>query len=471
MKKAGKGIGLILLLLLLAISGCGKKSATVNINDYLSVSTDGFDNYGVLSSSFDQKGLQDALIAQLGYKRETRLGAEMISLLEHALQSVITGEWNKTKDLKNGDVLTYTWTVDDALLADTFNVTLLHEPFEYTVGNLTVGKEVDPFQNLTWSVEGFNGEAVLTYQGDPGIGGLSYVYEGKTEELCNGDVLHFSLAGYSDEKTFLHQTGSVITVFEKDFTVDGLIELVAFDPFDYLTVSFEGVGPFAELKLDVQEMPVEGLVFEADRYNHFSNDQEFTIRVLSESGETDLDAYCRQFHYQITRTSQDYISDGLDEYLRDANMLDTETIRKIDEEVSAYFKDLSQRGRRYYPKANYLESFKVHDIYLLYSRNSEEDELLNILMVVFEVSLTTGDTYYYASYYENLFRHADGTIDLDPKAHQEAVSYCEKIPTEYINNEGFRAFGFDTAAQAFNELVLFRQFNYSYTTYNMEQYP
>ena len=459
---------LVLLLPLLVLSGCGQ-TVTADVNEYLSFSTSGYDKYGALAWNFDRDKLIADLIEKLGYNTERRTGQEMASLLEHAIKAVVKGSWDKTEDLANGDVLTYTWEVDDALLKESFNLILWHDPKIVDVLNLKTGTLVDPFANLQVSVTGFNGEGILSYSGDPGVGGLRYRMEGAREALSNGDSVTFYIDGYTDEKTFLFDTGCAIEVFEKSYTVQDLITLIPFDPFDYLTLRYEGEGPFAELVMETAELPVEGLSFVADRTGRLSNDQEITVEIVSDTGEKDLDAFCRRSNYQITKTRESYTVSGLAEYVREANMLPVDLLKDMEKTLRAFYKDQSDRGRRHYAKPGDFESFSLNKAYLLYSKDPRPETLLNRLVLVFEVSLKGGSKYYYVTYYENLFREADGSVKTDLSAHQEPVHYCDDQKLIGQINGDILAYGYDEAEDAYSDLVRNWQFNYRDTEYSMDR--
>lgn len=57
-------------------------------------------------------------------------------------------EWDKDSELSNGDIITYSWDCLDEEAMEYFNVRLSYSDIQFTVSDLLIAKEINPFENI-----------------------------------------------------------------------------------------------------------------------------------------------------------------------------------------------------------------------------------------------------------------------------------------------------------------------------------
>lgn len=217
----------VMLMAMVLCTGCG--TTKVDLNDYVTISAEGYDSMGRATYSFDtEKFLED-------YGDKIKLNDEVKSAeitSENAanklLDLCVQADLDRTGNLKNGDVVTLTWTCKDQLASEYFNCELEYSPIEYEVTELTEVKEFDPFEYLEVSFEGIspNGNIILTPNyNQPEIQYITFNANQKWD-LKNGDVVTITASISGNGNSFVEKFGSVLSVDTKKYSVEGLEEVV-----------------------------------------------------------------------------------------------------------------------------------------------------------------------------------------------------------------------------------------------------
>lgn len=202
---------------------------TIELNDYLQVTFDGYNTRGVAEVSFDMDSFKAAYESKIEY--EGIRNDNVLSFLknggsysEYLYDECISGSLNQDDMLSTGDTVTYTWDCNDALAELNYNVKLSYEDIEITVEDLKPVTEVDPFEDIEIqyygiapyaSVESIKNNSSKEYLKD------LYYYCDSTGYLDNGDEITVKVDGYSEE-TFLNNYGVVFTKLESTCDVEGL---------------------------------------------------------------------------------------------------------------------------------------------------------------------------------------------------------------------------------------------------------
>ena len=166
------------------------------------------------------------------------------------------------KDYEGGDI--------DKKLADIGKVAASKE-YIYTVTGLEELEEYDPFNGVTLTFKGINGEGTVEINKDYLVNDYVYSFDyipDKTEGLSNGDVVVVKVENdYGDYKTvedFAASRGLRMTVNQKEFTVEGLLEpfsdpkqIDEIDPFLFDLLRSEDVGKIKEYWAKGEERSVE----------------------------------------------------------------------------------------------------------------------------------------------------------------------------------------------------------------------
>ena len=204
----------------------------INLNDYVTISYDGYDTLGTASASLDIDSLVSAIVGDEGGDEEKQYQAEMAvsALLEN---ENLEGELDKTEDLKNGDTVTYTWDISDGAkkdIEDKLGYTLKYEDITATVEGLQEAKQFDPFDELKVNFSGIQPNGTVEID-DGEFGWYNTFTVDPSEGLSNGDTVtvYYTPDGYDprdDERALeehcISSAGKIPTETSKTYTVSGL---------------------------------------------------------------------------------------------------------------------------------------------------------------------------------------------------------------------------------------------------------
>lgn len=207
----------------------------VNLNDCYTVTFNGYDTVGEASVSLDMGKFNKAVLKAQG-KEVTddqseisqnnlkdivdNLTLENIKdgVLNYSLAGSIVANVTPSKDLKNGDTVTVTFTFDGEL-AKQNGIRFVAEDQIYTVSGLGDIKEVDPFDNIEVTYTGIAPNATLVFNNnatDEYLSSIAYTAD-KQEGINIGDTINVTLD--VDEDEALHQ-GYRFTQISKTYTCD-----------------------------------------------------------------------------------------------------------------------------------------------------------------------------------------------------------------------------------------------------------
>ena len=214
----------LLLPLTLAMSGCG--SSAVNLNDYLTVSYKGYDSIGTASFSIDIEELLQDNAEAFGLENAS-YGSLLLAYDD--LYGKIGGELDKTKELSNGDKITFKWDdIDEKRFKEKYSVKLNYSDVDFEVTGLDEVKEFNPFDYVKVTYEGFApyGKLNISKDGDNPLSGISYRAD-KADGLSNGDKVLVTAEGYSDLRDYCIERGYIPVETEHVYTVNGLASYIS----------------------------------------------------------------------------------------------------------------------------------------------------------------------------------------------------------------------------------------------------
>ena len=111
----GAVLVVLVAVLYLVVSNASK---TINLNKYLTISTEGYEGYGTATAYIDWDAIEKKYGSKLKYtnagKKDYGYFSDMINPIDF-LQEDVNIQLDKTGDLSNGDTVAYTWKVDNDL--------------------------------------------------------------------------------------------------------------------------------------------------------------------------------------------------------------------------------------------------------------------------------------------------------------------------------------------------------------------
>lgn len=228
-----------------AFVGCGKKkkNSTINLNNYLTITEAGYDNYGRVIVDFDEEKFKADNKGKIKFKaadNEAKLaymlsGSDDMGLFLDYVDSSAYAKNNK--NLSNNDNVTIEWSFDEEDVADiknyfglTLGKNLTYTNQEYVVSNLEKAEEFNPFDHITVSFGGAEGNCYIEIN-EENIDELDYAsfeYNFDKYSVKNGDkvVINVVFSSYLEKEDFINKYNKIFVEGSKEYTISGLSKYV-----------------------------------------------------------------------------------------------------------------------------------------------------------------------------------------------------------------------------------------------------
>lgn len=221
---------------------------TVNLNKYITLSAEGYNSIGTLDVEFDTDKLEKdygkkiAKNFQKAMKNheEDTYGLSNLagSLYEGGETSLFVtycadGSADKTRNLSNGDVVTYTWdgvneqTKKEA--EELFGVKIKCSDVTYKVSGLTAVNTFDAFDGVEVEFDGISPDGSAAVNTLPTAEAAKSLYYTLDEQynLANGDTVTVTVHSNRDDfSDCIEKYGAIPAATEKTYTVEGLKEYI-----------------------------------------------------------------------------------------------------------------------------------------------------------------------------------------------------------------------------------------------------
>lgn len=212
------------------------RKPSIDLDDYLTFESSGYDGYGTASASIDWKAIGKKYGSRLSFtdKAHEKYGI-MVDLAEplDAVRAGVSVEIDGNGSLSNGDTVTYHWVVDETL-PDYVKVKLKYKEGSFAVSGLQEIETFDAFADLDISFGGFSpvGTASLEYNGSE-LTLYDFALD-KAAGLSNGDTVTVSIK--RDVEWYINSLGKAPARAAMQYTVEGLPECI--DSYADLTEDF-----------------------------------------------------------------------------------------------------------------------------------------------------------------------------------------------------------------------------------------
>ena len=220
------------------------RTPTIDVSKYMTLSVDGYNTVGKLNIDFDTEKLEK----DYGKQITTRFKKQMKNLKDDTFglssltaslydgyeadlfaETCATGSADKTKNLSNGDVVTYTWDDNSDEAEEAFGVKVKYTDITYTVSGLASVNTFDAFDGVDVEFSGISPDGRATVNSLPTAAeaqGLYYTLD-ENSGLSNGDTVTLTVHSNRDDfSDCIDKYGAMPQATEKTFTVEGLNEYV-----------------------------------------------------------------------------------------------------------------------------------------------------------------------------------------------------------------------------------------------------
>lgn len=225
------------------------RKPTIKLDDYLTIEAYGYDGYGTAAVIIDWDGIEEKYgdKLKLTSQAEDDFGwfgfmIEPIDVLKTYIS--VNLEDVDIHSLSNGDVIEYTWNVDEELYTYVKCKTKCSDG-SYTVEGLEAVGTFDAFADLEVNFYGVSPYASVEYNYTGSqLSNWDFSFD-RSNGLRNGDTVTVSISN-TNVDYYIQAFGMLPVSFEKEYTVSGLDEYV--DSYDKLSDDF-----IAELKSEAED--------------------------------------------------------------------------------------------------------------------------------------------------------------------------------------------------------------------------
>lgn len=227
----------------IVLSSCGATSI-VDLNDYVEITTSGYDGYGYASYVVNYDKLYADNVSAFGInKKSTEADIDTAKRLIHAC---VDGVLDKTEKLANGETITFAWAETNlSTLEAKYEIKIKHSNYTQKVANLSKLEDFDPFEGLKVTFEGFSGQGAVNIN-SYGVIDNTLRYDVNTgRNLRNGETITVEVSAprNGDLKDYEGIKGKNPTVATKDYIVSGLNTYIQ---------SIEEIDPVSYAEIDQQ---------------------------------------------------------------------------------------------------------------------------------------------------------------------------------------------------------------------------
>lgn len=196
---------------------------TIDLNKYLTITTEGYDGYGKARADIDWDAIEEDYSSSLKFTRAQKDAAKVMDPID-ALKTSIGVSLDPNTDLSNGSTVTYMWSIPE-YATDAVKCKLEYEAGAYTISDLEEVETFDAFEDLSVEFSGTApfGEATIEYTGTD-FDKDQFSCD-KRSELSNGDEIEIKLN--TSVEAYASKYGRMPESTTKTYTVSGLDEYVA----------------------------------------------------------------------------------------------------------------------------------------------------------------------------------------------------------------------------------------------------
>ena len=212
-------LGLVIIILLIAKS----VRPSINLNDYLTIETTGYEGYGTATARIDWDAVEEkygSKISITGAAQQKYGGFMMMMTPMDVIRDNVSVKLDKNSNLSNDDVITYEWDISEKLSKYVKNK-IKYTNDSFVVSNLSSIGTFDAFSDVIVSYSGIapDGVANISYNGSD-LSANDFSID-KNKGLSNGDVIKVFINSNNIDQ-YANNLGKIPAEFEKSYTVNGL---------------------------------------------------------------------------------------------------------------------------------------------------------------------------------------------------------------------------------------------------------
>ncbi len=192
--------------------------------------------------------------------------------------------------------------------------------------------------------------------------------------LSNGDTVTITVnIGSAAEEFAFNLKAEEITV-----TVEDLKEVKEFDPFENVTVLFEGIGPNGNAMI-MNESNKDNISYELDKYNGLSNGDVVTLTAIP---PVDMNDYAKHYGKVFATTEKKFTVEGLSSYATTIN----EITDDLKDEMRKQAEDTIKASCANWKEGNSLKETEFLGYYFLSKKEDMSVKPANEFYCVYKIT-------------------------------------------------------------------------------------
>ena len=206
---------------------------------------------------------------------------------------------------------------------------------------------------------------------------------------------------------------------DKKIKVNGLKEVVPFDPFADVTVTFNGISSngIASIEVNSEDEVCQRLDYDIEPSEDLCNGDEVTVKVSRLFGEA-VDEYCIKNYGKVPETlEKKYTVSGLGRYATSLEQISEDMIGSMKTMAEG---ELHATVNRYWSQHEKLEGMTYLGCYFLTSEDPDRTGNHNVMRLVYKV--TASDSYPEENFHQNFEYYYDVMFE-DLKVKEDGSSY------------------------------------------------
>ena len=226
----------VVVLIVTGIVSLAMKKPTVDLNDYVTVTYDGYDGLGRANVSFDYDALQKKYGKKIDVKNKYKDNIpdsveydywEPSSLGIGFFKAYATVYADQTDNLSNGDEVHVEWDVNEDQIEEYIRVNVKYKDFDSKVKGLEKVDQFDPFETVSLEFTGFDGSGNAIFYNDSNEFGndLNYIMD-SWEGFSNGDVATLKVEYNIPEDEFVEKYHKIPSTLAKEYQVNSLSKYI-----------------------------------------------------------------------------------------------------------------------------------------------------------------------------------------------------------------------------------------------------
>ncbi len=289
-----------------------------------------------------------------------------------------------------------------------------------------------------------------------------------SEGLSNGDsvTIKANIGSAAEEFAFLLK-GEEITAI-----VEGLEEVEMFDPFEDVTVSFEGIAPDGKVNVQLDE-GIGDIKYQVSQESGLSNGDVITITLEPKEG---MNAYAERYGRAFSTTEMTYTVEGLTSYATTLDSIPEDMMKKMEQQAE----DSLRASAASWAEGNSIKEITLLGHYFLNRKDGFSVNPQNELYLVYEITAnvtglkrggdgetmeTAEETYYTYCRFSDILLLPDGTCSLDLSASELCNNQIESdygYNNFWVGATFYTYKGFKDLDSMFNHCVTTKIESYQY---------